>query len=152
MNPKIAALRSIGFAIACLYILGCGSDNEDHIFDIGGRYGIDALTLKFPSGGTFSFSEVELYLLDNAWDYKNASVDLINDVSRGAPLTYHIKLSDGFEMEFDGSIREVDGKHFLYLSMLGDGGGFSGDVISHLSQLDDVLDDDRIEQLFEDTR
>lgn len=134
----------------CLAVAGCGPSNEDHIYEIGKKYTLTTLTLTFNNGSTFRFTQTELDALTDDWFMGNADIQTINNIMQnGMPLDYQFELSDGFEMAFDGNLLEINGTHYLYLALLGDGGGFTGDVISHALRLDPVLDTNRLEELFE---
>ena len=67
----------------------------------------------------------------------------------GTGVDYQLVLSDGFSTEFQGQVLKIGETTFLCLGLLGDGGGFPGDVISHVLELDDALNGDRLEKLLE---
>ena len=133
-----------------LLSLGCGSANEAHLFHIGTRFSLTKFTLTFPGGKSFIFNQAELENLDAAWDSCNVDVNTINQIMQtGTGVDYQLVLSDGFSTEFQGQVLKIGETTFLCLGLLGDGGGFPGDVISHVLELDDALNGDRLEKLLE---
>ena len=149
MNKHNALLKFwLGFA--CLVIVGCAPVNDDHIFQIGGKYSLEEFTLTFPTGTIFSFDESERAELDRIWALGNVDFDTVSTIGRtGSRFKYKLALSDGFVTEFDGRILTIDGIHYLHLSLLGDVGGFPGDVIPHVLRLDGAISAARITELFE---
>ena len=142
--------NQIWLLFGCIAMAGCGPTNEDHVFGVGKSFTLTKFKLIFATGNSYSFSKAELEQLEQAWSFGNVGVDTTNDIMHnGTRIDYQFALSDGFETAFNGSILKIDGDHYLYLALLGNGGGFPGDVISHVIKLDDVLDDARINELFE---
>lgn len=135
---------------SCLLAAGCIANNENHLFEIGTQYKLTEFTLSFPAGNTFSFASAELDELNRSWNSANVGINTINAImQKGAPLNYHLTLSDGFKTEFNGAILKTNGTCYLCLCLLGDAGGFPGDVIPHVIQLEAVLNDKRLNELIE---
>ena len=152
----VLAMNTIQFprlflsAILLFAVAGCGPVNEDHFAEIGGAYSLEKFTLTFNGGKLYSFNETEREALAQEWNNGNVPFASINNiVQKGTPLKYHIVFSDQYETGFDGSIATIGGSHYLYLGLLGDAGGFPGDVIPHVIKLDDVMEDEAIDKLFE---
>lgn len=58
-------------------------------------------------------------------------------------------LNDGFVMGFDASYGTVNGKAYLKVDLLGDGGGFAGDVYWELVDVGNLFSEDRIAEFEE---
>ena len=144
----------IAFAIFCCLpaVGGCGPGNDDHNFGIGKRYTFTEFTLANSLGGTFSLSQDELSSLERSWN-KSVIADEINicgTVGRtGVPLKYKYVLNDGFVVEFGASYGTVNGKAYLKVDLLGDGGGFAGDVYWELVDVGNLFSEDRIAEFEE---
>lgn len=142
MNSK--SLKLTWIILISLVVASCGPSNEDHIYEIGKKYTLTEFTLNFSNSRTFSFTQAELDALESAWH--STSVDFQTEIyidQNGTPLRYQLQLSDGFEMAYEGDFLKLQGVHCLHLMFEGD-----GDVFSGVIQLDNVLDVDRLEELF----
>lgn len=147
MNSK--SLKLAWIILICMAVAGCGPSNEDHIYEIGKKHSLTKFTMDFGNGRVFTFTPTELSALESAWH--STGVDFQTEVyidQNGTPFEYQLLLSDGFEMNYEGDFLKLQSVHCLHLLFEGDGGGFPGDVYSGVLQLDNVLDVDRLEELF----
>ena len=75
-------------------------------------------------------------------------INICNTIGRnGTQLKYEYVLDDGFTMKFDAGFGSVDGIDYLDVQLLGNGGGFPGDVYWELIVVDSVFSGGRLAEL-----
>jgi len=132
--------------LICL-VSGCFSSNDDHYSRIGSDYFFTNFTLAKPTGGTFALNRSELESLERVWFKAQIAneINICNMVNRtGAQMKYEFVLDDGFVAQFDASYGSVDERAYLNIELLGDGGGFPGDVYWELVAVDDIFSEERL--------
>ena len=145
MNTKL-------LPVCCLLICivgGCFAKNDDHFSGIGNDYFFTSFTLVKLSGGKFTLNSRELESLERVWINSQIAdeINICNTIGRtGTQLKYEFILDDGFIAKFDASYGSVNGRSYLNIQLLGDGGGFPGDVYWELVELEDIFSGDRLEE------
>jgi len=89
----------------------------------------------------------ELESLERVWFKAQIAneINICNMVNRtGAQMKYEFVLDDGFVAQFDASYGSVDERAYLNIELLGDGGGFPGDVYWELVAVDDIFSEERL--------
>ena len=129
---------------------GCGPGNEAHNSGIGRKYSFTKFTLTNSTGKSFSLNQKELRSLERVWNNTQIpdEINICNTIGRnGTQLKYEYVLDDGFTMKFDAGFGSVDGIDYLDVQLLGNGGGFPGDVYWELIVVDSVFSGGRLAEL-----
>ena len=150
MNKSRHILLAIPFALLLVAATGCGLGNEAHNSGIGRQYSFTSFTLTNSIGATFSLNEKELRSLESVWNNAQIAdeINICNQIGRnGTQLTYEYVLNDGFRMEFTASFGTVKGNSYLNIELLGNGGGFPGDVYWELVAADNLFSGVRLVEL-----
>ena len=149
MNHLI--LRLSFFLLLSLGVLsGCGPGNEAHNSGIGRKYTFTKFTLTNSTGKSFSLNQKEMKSLERVWNNTHIpdEINICNTIGRnGTKLKYDYALDDGFTMKFDADFGTVDGIDYLDIQLLGNGGGFPGDVYWELVVVDNVFSPERLAKL-----
>ena len=146
---RLAVMISV--ALTSITTAGCGPDNEEQLYQIGKDHSITEFVLTFHDGSSYAFTKTESEELTDFW-HTPANINhqyLIHIEQKGTDANYQMKLSNDFEMEYEAFLLKENGRHYLSLLLWDDGGGFQADVWSRVLELDNVLDADRLNELYE---